>query len=265
MCRLFGLVANKKVNVEFSFSEADLPFKELGSSNPDGWGIGYYENGNPKIIKESNSIEKSLKLNDIIKQKISNIFVSHVRKSSGTDINYDNTHPFGYEKWIFVHNGTIDIKKQMKKRLLPKYAKLLRGKTDSEIFFYLIIQSFEQNMDILEAIKETISFIKDNKGINTTSLNFLLTNGEKIYALRMAFKREDNYSLLHLNRDPEKFNELNYTSKETKLLIRSKRLSSEKAIIICSEQLTSDEEWILIPNGSVVIVDNNLEISEEKI
>jgi len=81
MCRLFGLVANKKVNVKFSFSEADLPFKELGSSNPDGWGIWYYENGNPKISKESNSIEKSLILNDIIKQKISNIFVSHVRKS----------------------------------------------------------------------------------------------------------------------------------------------------------------------------------------
>ena len=120
-------------------------------------------------------------------------------------------------------------------------------------------------MDILEGIKETISFIKDNKGINTTSLNFLLTNGEKIYALRMAFKREANYSLFYLNRDPEKLNELNYTSKETKLLIRSKSLSSEKAIIICSEQLTSDEEWILIPNGSVVIVDNNLEISEEKI
>jgi len=50
MCRLFGLVANKKVNVEFSFLEADLTFKELGSSNPDGWGIGYYENGNPNII-----------------------------------------------------------------------------------------------------------------------------------------------------------------------------------------------------------------------
>lgn len=265
MCRLFGLVANKKVNVEFSFFEADLTFKELGSSNPDGWGIGYYENGNPKIFKEPNSIEKSSELNDIIKQKISNIFVSHVRKSSGTDIKYENTHPFRYEKWIFVHNGTIDIKNQMKEKLLPKYAKLLKGETDSEIFFYLMIQSFEQNMDILECIKETIRFIKDNKGNNTTSLNFLLTNGEKIYALRMAFKREDNYSLFYLNRDPEKFNELNYTSKETKLIIRSKSLSSEKAIIICSEQLTSDEEWILIPNGSVVIVDNNLEISEEKI
>lgn len=265
MCRLFGLVANKAVDVKFSFLKADLTFKELGSKNPHGWGIGYYENGNPKIFKESNRIEKSLKSNDIIKQKISNIFLSHVRKSSGTDIKYENTHPFGYERWIFAHNGTIDIKNQMKEQLLPKYAKLLKGETDSEIFFYLIIQSIEQNKDIIKGIKETIRFIKDNKENNTTSLNFLLTNGEKIYALRMAFKRDINYTLYYLNRDSEVFKEMNYTSEETKLLIYSKSLAGEKAVIICSEQLTVDEDWISLPNETLMIVDNNLRTNTEKI
>lgn len=42
MCRLFGLVANKEVNIEFSFKKADKPFRELGIKNPDGWGKGYY-------------------------------------------------------------------------------------------------------------------------------------------------------------------------------------------------------------------------------
>jgi len=177
MCRLFGLVANKEVNVKFSFLKAKLSFKELGSKNPHGWGIGYYKNGNPEITKEPKSIEKSLKLNDIIVQKISNIFISHVRKSSGTKIKYVNTHPFGYRNWIFAHNGTIDINNHIKEQLLPKYTKFIEGETDSEIFFFLIIQSIEQNKDIIEGIKEAIRFIKDNKGDNTTSLNFLLTNG----------------------------------------------------------------------------------------
>ena len=265
MCRLFGLVANKEVNVKFSFLKANLSFKELGSKNPHGWGIGYYKNGNPEITKESKSIEKSLKLNDIIEQKISNIFISHVRKSSGTEIKYVNTHPFGYEKWIFAHNGTIDIKDHIKEQLWSKYSKLIKGETDSEIFFFLLIQSIERNKDIIEGIKEVIGFIKDNKGNDTTSLNFLLTNGEKMYSLRMVFKREDNYTLYYLNRDPRGFNEMNYKSEETKLLIYSKSLAGEKAVIICSEQLTSEEDWISFSNGSLVVVDNDLKISEVKI
>ena len=114
MCRLFGLVANKEVDVKFSFLKADLTFKELGSKNPHGWGIGYYKKGNPDIIKEQKSIEKSSKSDEIIEQKISNIYISHVRKSSGTEIKYVNTHPFGYRNWIFAHNGTIDIKNHIK-------------------------------------------------------------------------------------------------------------------------------------------------------
>jgi len=38
MCRLFGLTANKPVDVEFSLLEADKPFRNLGEKNPDGWG-----------------------------------------------------------------------------------------------------------------------------------------------------------------------------------------------------------------------------------
>lgn len=261
MCRLFGIMANKEVDVKFSFLKANKSFKELGLDNPDGWGIGYYKNGNPEIFKESNNISKSLKLNDIIIQRISNIFISHVRKSSGTAIKYENTHPFRYKKWIFAHNGTIDIKDLMKEQLLQKYIKLLKGETDSEIFFYLIMQSIEQNTDIIAGIKEVIKFIKENKGRNTTSSNFLLSNGKKIYALRMAFKSENNYTLYYLNRDPEILKEINYISDKTRLLIHSKSLSGEKSIIICSEQLTLDENWINLPNENLMVADRNLKLS----
>jgi len=81
----------------------------------------------------------------------------------------------------------------------------------------------------------------------------------------MAFKREDNYTLYYLNRDSEVFKEMNYTSEETKLLIYSKSLAGEKAVIICSEQLTVDEDWISLPNETLMVVDNNLRTNTEKI
>jgi glutamine amidotransferase len=42
MCRLFGLYANKAVDVQFSFYEAKESIEKLSSRNPDGWGIAWY-------------------------------------------------------------------------------------------------------------------------------------------------------------------------------------------------------------------------------
>jgi glutamine amidotransferase len=42
MCRLFGLYANKAVDVQFSFYEAEESIEKLSSRNPDGWGIAWY-------------------------------------------------------------------------------------------------------------------------------------------------------------------------------------------------------------------------------
>lgn len=265
MCRLFGLMANKEVDIVFSFLKTNRSFKKLGSLNRDGWGLGYYKNDNPQIFKEPVSTEESLYFNNIVETTYSNIIISHVRLSTQGIRTRENTHPFVYRNWIFAHNGNIDIKSQIKEQLLQKYAEKIMGETDSEVFFLFLIQFIEQNNNVIEGIKEAIKFIENNKGIKTTSLNFLLTNGKKIYALRKAFEKINYYSLFYLNRDPKKANELKYTSEQTRLFIHSKRLSNERAIIICSEQLTSNEEWIPFSNGDLIIVDDTLKISNEKV
>lgn len=53
MCRLFGIIANREVDIEFSFHRADKPFKSFSENNPDGWGIGYYsKEGKPEVFKQ---------------------------------------------------------------------------------------------------------------------------------------------------------------------------------------------------------------------
>mgnify|MGYP005874253403 CR=1 FL=1 len=53
MCRLFGLIANKEADMNYSFSEAEeRPFKELSKHNKDGWGVGWYEDGEARMFKE---------------------------------------------------------------------------------------------------------------------------------------------------------------------------------------------------------------------
>ncbi len=56
MCRLLGLIANKTVDLEFSLTR----FRKFAKDNPDGWGIGWYEeDGSAKVFKQGISADNS--------------------------------------------------------------------------------------------------------------------------------------------------------------------------------------------------------------
>lgn len=69
MCRLFGIIANREVDIEFSFHRADKPFKSFSEDNPDGWGIGYYsKEGEPRVFKQGLGEEwEEVKLGELIR------------------------------------------------------------------------------------------------------------------------------------------------------------------------------------------------------
>lgn len=257
MCRLFGLLANKEVGVEFSFLRADKPWRSLGKSNPHGWGIGYYDNGKAMLFKQPISAADDQEFSNKAKNVRSKILISHVRRSTQGVKKEENTHPFVYGDWIFAHNGNIDIKEKIKTKLFDDFKNDIKGDTDSEVFFYWLLQNINE-ANIIEGIKKSIEYIEENKGHNTSSLNFLLTNGKQLYAFRQAFISEDYYSLFYLVRDPGKNKFQDFISNDTKQLIRSKMLKDEKAILICSEKLTTDEKWRLIPNGTLFVVNEDL-------
>lgn len=262
MCRLFGLIANKEVNIEFSFLKADLPFKNLSKENPHGWGIGYYENDIAKIQKQPIPAIQSKKFQEISENLNSEVFVSHVRYSTQGEKTLENTHPFKYNNWIFAHNGNIDIRAELLEELNSKFKNIIRGETDSEVFFYWLLQNIEEQNDIFKGVKKSISFIQSNRGNGTSSLNFILINREKLIALRKAFLRIDNYSLLYLNRIPNEIESIKYQSEETKQLLISKNLSGEKAFLVCSEPLTKEENWKALSNNQLIIVKRNLKLKK---
>ncbi|MCD6513299.1 MAG: class II glutamine amidotransferase [Candidatus Odinarchaeota archaeon] len=262
MCRLFGLIANKPVNIYFSFFQAKESVKKLSETNPHGWGMGWYdENKTAKIYKEPLPLYSSKKSIEIVENVHSKIIIAHVRYATCGKPKYENTHPFKYDKWIFAHNGSVN-KKYIKSKLNNKHLKALEGETDSEALFHLILQKIEEQKDPIKGIKTAI-----NEACKTyfTSLNFILSNGIKLYALRYASQKLDYYTLYYLKR-PARNLELNHLSKETKLLIQSKLATGEKAIVIASEKLTKQEEnWQPIPNKHLIEISKNLTTKITKI
>jgi predicted glutamine amidotransferase len=255
MCRLFGIIANREVDIQFSFFRADKPFKELIKQNWHGWGIGWYENGEAKIFKEASNQISNYNF-DIVKSVRSKIIISHLRFATTGEKKKYNTHPFNYKNFIFAHNGMIDGEKVIS-HLNKDFKNNLKGETDSEVYFMLIMQFFEENEDIIDAIRNAVNVIK---GYEYTGLNFLLSDGNNLYAFRDAKIRQDYYSLYYLKRTPSENKLFEYLSKETLQMLQSKALLNEMAVLCSSEKLTKGENWNLINIGNLVVIDSNLNI-----
>ncbi len=165
----------------------------------------------------------------------------------------ENTHPWLYKDYVFAHNGSVDRKSLLS--LLAQNYKDLEGETDSEVFFHLIVQEAENSGEFIEGVRRAIARINSNH-IDYSSLNFVASDGRKLYALRYAKRYFDYYTLYYLKR-PREGLKIDKVSEKTAQLIRMKLVAGEKAIIVASEKLT-EEEWDEIPNKHMLIVNKDL-------
>lgn len=253
MCRLLGLIANKPVDLEFSLEK----FKELSTYNPDGWGIGWYENNYPHVSKQALPAKARDSEFPILSKIVrSKIIIAHVRnRGTGAPPSVENSHPFQYKNWLFAHNGAID-RECFLSLLKDEYKNALEGRTDSEVYFYWILQNIEEHGDVIVGIKYAVNQIKAK---SYSGLNFLLSDGVSLYAFRYSSRPRDYYSLFSLERKPFEGGPFEVLSAETKALLRSKTLNNEKAILVCFEKLTK-EKWEEIGFGIFFMMDSDLNI-----
>ncbi len=259
MCRLLGLVANRTVDLEYSLRK----FKELAHRNADGWGIGWYQNDFSKVYKQGiSALQRGSRYVAMTNRVKSKIFISHVRnKGKGAPAARENSHPFWHENWIFAHNGSVD-REWLLSSLKDVYRKAIQGGTDSEAYFYHVLQNIERSQgDVVDGVGQAVALVvkREHKG-----LNFLLSDGHGLYAFRYSDSPCDGYSLFQIRRDSGKPGLLEFRSQETEQIIRSKSLSGEKAVLVCSEKLT-EESWEEVGWGQMLIIAADLSVKRVQI
>ncbi|MEM2979456.1 MAG: class II glutamine amidotransferase [Methanomassiliicoccales archaeon] len=254
MCRLFGIIANRPVDIQFSFFGADKPFVSLTRDNPHGWGIGWYENGVPKFFKEGKEDQRDYRF-ERVKSVNSKIIVSHVRHATNGAPTSENAHPFVYKNFVFAHNGGVD-RIWILENLDNRFKKELNSQTDSEAYFLLIMQFLEKTHDMVDSIRSAVKVLKKSY---YSGLNFILSNGNNLYAFRDASSNRNHYTLYFLKRCSKESGPYEHNS-STGQLIRSKSLWGEEAVLISSEKLTDDEKWEELKLGELLVVDSNLDI-----
>ena len=201
MCRLFGFRSVIPSQVHQSLVGAENALMLQSDRHPDGWGVAYYVANYPHLIKSA-----SQAMDDHLFKHVSGIVssetvIAHVRAATHGVLSLVNSHPFQFGRWIFAHNGNIPDFENVREKLIaqipPVKRRFILGNTDSEVFFYLLLDNMERRYDlhrsgypleeIESAIRQTVDQIQEASGLccfddNELYLTFVVTNGETMAA-----------------------------------------------------------------------------------
>lgn len=189
MCELFGMSSGSLATINYSLKE----FAKHGGrthANRSGWGIGWIEDRDVRLIKEAYEMDRSPWVDFIAQRRIkSHTVIAHVRYASVGAPALENCHPFrqelGGRMHLFAHNGTLrDVFSR-----LPFESSRYRplGQTDSEHAFCVLLQRMEplwDNPDEPPVLEKRIAIISDFAAAlrRMGTANFLYSDGDALFA-----------------------------------------------------------------------------------
>jgi glutamine amidotransferase len=261
--------------------------KMLHMLNLAGFGLRAWDRGSADPLRPYSYTSTSLPVFDrnlkALAEKIRPTCVlAHVRGvsySTEVEISLQNVHPFQFPgtRLALAHNGDLARIGEMKPHLLefirPEIVPLIRGTTDSEWIYALIVSQLADPGgaaaadDLVRAVDNAFAVIRKVRarlGIATSSsVNLFITTGEQLAAVRYCFDFG-----CYRTEDPAKVHEANlsfltlwYTSgseygrhdDEWKMIGGADTADS---IMIASEPLTRDTStWLEVPEYSMIYAD----------
>lgn len=277
MCRLFGFRSIINSQVHSSLVSADNTLHDLSQRHPDGWGVAYFLENTPHLIKSTDCA-----MEDQLFQKVSGVVssqtvIAHIRKATQGSHSILNSHPFQYGKWVFAHNGNIKNFNEVKNDLLnlidDDLKRYILGSTDSEVFFFILLSNIKElhSLDdpdiepklLKDAINKTIYDViniigqlnHNNKPVETENyLSFLLTSGSVMVGFNGG---QDIFSCTYKKSCPEKETCPSYAK-----YCEAAPDSTGKVnhLIFASERISGPNVWNLMQPGEIFGVDKEMQV-----
>lgn len=262
MCRLLGYLGAKiqldhlLYKPEHSLVIQSYQPKEMTSGvvNADGLGIGWYhpeKKIKPFTYKSTLPIWNETNLPELSRYIESRAVLGYVRSATaGQTLDLSNCQPFLAEDILFIHNGNIDkfrksIYRPMRELLNDETYQSIKGNTDSEHIFALLLNELQSNgeIDIEQALAKTLTKITDLAKSHQVSFsaNTIISTGHRLIASRYAYG-SDSPTLYWLRDDP----------------------MYPDAVIIASEPLF-EGNWNSCQRSSILTVEENLDVKIEQL
>ncbi|HAZ08223.1 MAG TPA: hypothetical protein DCZ01_06825 [Elusimicrobia bacterium] len=206
MCRLFAQISPRPERARDLLVDSDFSLlrqSDWDPANPqkDGWGLAWFgADGRPRVRKSGKpaSSERAL-FERTSEDAVSGVVLGHIRAASaGIDIDEAHAHPFQDDGWIFIHNGTITIHREVAKALGPRRASL-KTDSDSEVYLQQFLKHLCATGDASRAFEECVREdwllwtgcrdLYPHACAPYTSLNAIASDGKGLHALCHAARR----------------------------------------------------------------------------
>ncbi len=255
MCRLLAYLGAEiqlsrlLLDPEHSLEKQAWQPKELREAklNADGFGFAWYNDIEHKLTpacyRNTLPIWNDSNLRDLSGSLHYPLWIAYIRSATtGLGVSLQNTQPFIYQQWTFIHNGYIldfrgELQHKMNCILDDEFLYLIKGNTDSEYIFALLMQLLQTHSPP-DAFRQCISIITDIIQDKRALLNICISDGNKIYTIRHAVHGLCP-SLYYTNTS----NEFGHGNQ-----------------IIVSEKLNSENCWQAIDDHKLFIISSNSDI-----
>jgi predicted glutamine amidotransferase len=274
MCQLLGMNCNTPTDITFSFSG----FAQRGGNTDhhgDGWGVAFFESRNqdvvdgkpataqtatPKAEQDAQHDGKGLRhfvdhtsaatspVAELIRRypiKSKNV-IAHIRKATQGVVALENCHPFVRELWgrywVFAHNGDLkDFAPRMHGSFRPV------GSTDSELAFAYIMQELAKSHAGVPSVAELTITLREIAARIAPhgTFNFLLSNGQALWA-------HASTSLYYVLRQ-HPFAHAALVDEDVNINFAEHTSVHDRVAVVVTAPLTSNEVWVQIPPGQVVV------------
>jgi len=171
-----GYVSPNKTSFPAIVGDYFYDFVALSSVHCDGWGLSTIDQSGSDLVlnRKVEAAAESSTFDATVAKNIADGALLHLRwATKGLSISENNTHPFMYEDYSFIHNGSIFPPDAVAQFIDPKFNSLIVGETDSEHYFYLVMTEVEK-LGLVAGVKSALAIIKEHG--DTTSLNCMLMN-----------------------------------------------------------------------------------------
>ena len=260
MCRLLGIVSSEPAEFRIVLREAPRSMAALSREHRDGWGLAVFAlpaNGGDgwRLHKGIACASEDEQFHRLAVGSRGELLIAHIRQRTVGHTSLENTHPFRSGRWVFAHNGTIKDVDFVRAGTSHARLEEIRGQTDSELFFAFIMSRLDAaglaDSPASLATDAVVTKVAKDARARTDfgALNFLLSDGETLYAHRLG------RTLCILERGPDDVVRSVRSSRDG-TLVQTPWSQRASAIIIASERMT-DEPWQTIEDGILLRIDRS--------
>jgi predicted glutamine amidotransferase len=186
MCRLLAYASVDSQSVQSLLSQDEFErFRQLSTLHRDGWGYAWVSQPSAEPL-QFNSVQRAVDDEQFLEHMASERGVAgivHLRwATSGFPVCIENSHPFIEGGWHFAHNGAVAHHHRLLELISEDRRARLKGDTDSELYFQLILQRTDELHDIALGVRQAIADIRRVCGMG--SLNCLLLSQTRMLAVQ---------------------------------------------------------------------------------